>query len=30
MPCMNRVYKDKEASVHWSAARDKERFSSRG
>ena len=30
MPCMNRVYRDKKASVHWSAARRKERFSSRG
>ena len=30
MPCMNRVYRDKKASVHWSAARNKERFSSRG
>ena len=29
MPCMKRVYKDKKASVHWSAARNKERFSSR-
>ena len=30
MPCMKRVYKDKKASVHWSAVRNKERFSSRG
>ena len=30
MPCMKRVYRDKRASVHWSAARNKERFSSRG
>ena len=29
MPCMKRVYRDKKASVHWSAARKKERFSSR-
>ena len=29
MPCMRRVYRDKLASVHWSAARKKERFSSR-
>ena len=29
MPCMKRVYRDK-ASVHWSAARNKERSSSRG
>ena len=29
MPCMKRVYSDKKASVHWSAARKKERFSSR-
>ena len=29
MPCMKRVYRDKKASVHWSAARNKERFSSR-
>ena len=29
MPCMKRVYRDKKASVHWSVARDKERFSSR-
>ena len=28
MPCMKRVYRDKKASVHWSAARTKERFSS--
>ena len=28
MPCMKRVYRDKKASVHWSAARKKERFSS--
>ena len=30
MPCMKRVHRDKKASVHWSAARNKERFSSRG
>ena len=30
MPCMKRVYRDKKASVYWSAARNKERFSSRG
>ena len=30
MPCMKRFYKDKKASVHWSAARKKERFSSHG
>ena len=30
MPCMKRVYKDKLATVHWSAARNKERPSSRG
>ena len=30
MPCMKRVYRDKKASVHWSAAKNKERFSSRG
>ena len=29
MPCMKRVYRDKKASFHWSAARNKERFSSR-
>ena len=29
MPCMKRVYIDKKASVHWSAARKKERFSPR-
>ena len=29
MPCMKRVYKDKKASFHWSAARKKARFSSR-
>ena len=29
MPCMKRVYKEKKASFHWSAARNKERFSSR-
>ena len=29
MPCMKRVYRDKKASVHWSAARKKPRFSSR-
>ena len=29
MPCMKKVYRDKKASVHWSAARKKERFSSR-
>ena len=30
MHCMRRVYRDKKASVHWSAARKKERFSYRG
>ena len=30
MPCMKRDYKDKKATAHWSAARNKERFSSRG
>ena len=30
MLCMKRVYKDKKASVHWSAARNEERPSSRG
>ena len=29
MPCMKRVYRDKKASFHWSAARKKKRFSSR-
>ena len=29
MPCMKRVHRDKKASVHWLAARTKERFSSR-
>ena len=29
MPCMKRVYRDKTASFHWSAARNKERVSSR-
>ena len=29
MPCMKRVYRDKKALFHWSAARNKERFSSR-
>ena len=29
MPCMKRVYRDKKASFHCSAARKKERFSSR-
>ena len=29
MPRMKRVYIDKKASFHWSAARNKERFSSR-
>ena len=29
MPCMKRIYRDKKASVHWSAARKKERFSPR-
>ena len=27
MPCMKRVYRDKKATFHWSAARKKERFS---
>ena len=30
MPSMKRVYKNKKASVHWSAARNTERLSSRG
>ena len=30
MPCMKTVYWDKKASIHWSAARNTERFSSRG
>ena len=29
MPCMKRVYQDKNVSAHWSPARNKERFSSR-
>ena len=29
MPCMIRVYRNKKASVHWSAARNTERFPSR-
>ena len=29
IPCMKRVYKEKKASFNWSAARNKERFSSR-
>ena len=29
MPCVKRVYRDSKASVHWSAARNEERFSSR-
>ena len=29
MPCMKRVFRDKKAFIHWSAARKKERFSSR-
>ena len=29
MLCMRRVYRDKKASAHWSAAKNKERFSSR-
>ena len=29
MPCMKRICRDKKASVHWSAARKKERLSSR-
>ena len=28
MPCMKRVYKDKNATVHWSAAKNEGRFSS--
>ena len=28
MPCMKKVYRDKKASVHWSAARNEERASS--
>ena len=30
MPCMKRVYRDEKAPVHWSAARNEERVSSRG
>ena len=30
MPCVKRVYKEKKATVHLSAARNKERFSFRG
>ena len=30
MPCMKRACRDKKASVHWSAAKEKERLSSRG
>ena len=30
MPCMNRVYKNKRVTVHWLAARNEERVSSRG
>ena len=29
MPCMKRVYRDKQASAHWSATGNEERFSSR-
>ena len=29
MPCMKRVYRDKKASAHWSAARNEERSRSR-
>ena len=29
MSCMKKVYTDKKALFHWSAARKKERFSSR-
>ena len=29
MPCMKRVYRDEKALFHWSAARNKERFSPR-
>ena len=29
MSCMKRVYRDKKASVHWSAAMNKKRFLSR-
>ena len=29
MPCMKRVYRDEKAFFHWSAARNKERFSPR-
>ena len=29
MPCMQRVYKDKKALVHWSAATNEERSRSR-
>ena len=28
MPCMKRVYRDKKAMVHWSAARNIERYPS--
>ena len=30
MPCMKKAYRDKKASVHWSAAGNEERPSSRG
>ena len=30
IPCMKNIYKDNLLSVHWSAAQNKERFSSRG
>ena len=30
MPCMKRVYRDKNATVHWSAIRNDERPWSRG
>ena len=29
MLCMKRVYRDKQASIYWSAARNEERFSFR-
>ena len=30
VPYMKRAYRDKKASVHWSAARNEERIGSRG
>ena len=29
MPCRKKVYRDNKATAHWSAARNKERFSFR-